>query len=493
MSVSVSESHHNQIFDQVFPSSLFPRNNRLPSLAHVSHHLAHAASAFRCSDFERAVVLVIDGRGEHTATTIALGEDNTIKPIRSFDISQSLGYFYSSVSHFVGLPDMSEGKTMGLAAWGEPIYSFDNIKLTEIGYQIQWPHNVARNDAESTAGNCNGDVFSAWREYLSEHFVTPNKVMHRYDPVLGRRIPATAFGKLHKDIAASAQKRLEDVCLHLVRTATNETGIRDCTLAGGVALNCSMNGKLSQSGLIDALYIQPAAHDSGTCIGAALEFWARLGHVSRYSMPHAYFGPSYSDTTLRGLLDSAHVYYKECNDPAEAAASRLASGRVIGWFQGRMEFGPRALGNRSILAHPGMPGMRDYLNEEVKHREGFRPYALAIREECRDMVLGSSPESRLMLLALPVLGNKRELVAEGIHIDGTTRPQTVRRADNPPYWELLREFERLTGVPALLNTSFNDAGEPLVCTPRDALRTFFSTALDDLFIGPFHVSKDCST
>jgi carbamoyltransferase len=258
---------------------------------------------------------------------------------------------------------------------------------------------------------------------------------------------------------------------------------------GGVALNCSANGRLAQSGIVDQIFIQPAANDGGLSIGAALELYARLGYPAAHPMRTAAYGPQFNENDIIKTLQDVGVIFQRCHDPAETGAQLLETGHVIGWFQGRMEVGPRALGQRSILAHPGITGMKEHLNSQVKHREGFRPYALSLRvEDCEDVFENWQPSPH-MVQAFKVRETWRTDLCAGVHIDGTTRPQTVEQDALPLYWRLITEFKKKTGIPAIVNTSFNDRREPIVCTPLDALRSFFSMPLDYLLIGPFLVSK----
>jgi carbamoyltransferase len=324
---------------------------------------------------------------------------------------------------------------------------------------------------------------------LTAKFGEANKRRSFLEQKSGRLIKSDQIEQLYVDVAASAQKKLEDICLHLVRLIVEQTGQRQLVLAGGVGLNCSMNGALARSGLIDDLFIQPAANDAGAPIGAALELYAHLGYDSKWTMQHAYLGPSYTDEQVQQVLREVGVPYTQIEDPASVAAELLAEGKVVGWFQGRCEFGPRALGNRSILAHPGMPGVRDHLNANVKHREKFRPFALSMESARSQRVLPHGITNPFMLLSQPVQHEMLDKVREGVHVDDTTRPQVFARQSNPTFAAVLDQFEQATGIPAVINTSFNDEGEPIVRSPYDALRTFWSSPIDDLVIGRYWLSK----
>jgi carbamoyltransferase len=471
---------------QSLPEWLFPCK-RLPVVAHVNHHLAHAASAFRCSGWDRAGVLVVDGRGESVSSTIAVAENNSIRVVRTWDLSQSLGFYYEALTRHVGLGGWGEGKTMGLAGWGTARFPIPGIRLTDGGYEIEWPAGTPRTDVDSE--DCHDLIARAWRQRLRESFGAENASASAWDPSTGRRVNLTRFSQNDCDIAASGQRQLEQIIEQLARVACAEAGVPDLVLAGGVALNCAANGRLITSGAVKKLFVQPAANDAGTCIGAALELWAHLGNRSMTSLRTAALGPGFGSDAIRILLESTGASFSPCS-PAETAAGLLAEGYVIGWFQGRMEMGPRALGQRSILANPNPPGIQQYLNEKVKHREYFRPFALSIAvEDCPEIFERWAPSPH-MLMGFPVVPGMRQLLSGGVHVDGTTRPQTVDREDLPLYWSLIDRFKQMTGVPGILNTSFNDEAEPIVCTPSDALRTFFSSPLDFLVMGDFLVAKE---
>lgn len=473
---------------RLFPANIFPCRT-FPAMARVNHHLAHASSAFRCSGMEEAAILVIDGRGERVATSIYWGEDNRIRLLREFDITNSLGFFYLAVTRFIGFGGWGEGKTMGYAPYGTPCYDFDYIKPIADGYEIDWERPLPRSDRESSRGDCTLEIMASWMNRLEQQFGEPNLQPARLDLRRARWHESFSDTKIYRDIAASAQKKLEEIVLHLAKLAVAETGCRNLVLAGGVALNCVANGLLITSNTIDHIFIQPAANDAGTSMGAALELYAQLGYSSQEPLQHAAFGPIYTNQMIKEALEHVGLSYTECADPAMTAAQLLAENKVVGWFQGALEWGPRALGSRSILASPAREGMRDHLNSQVKHREAFRPYALALPLEIANDLFSDWYPSPFMLLNFKVKNNQQEGVKEGIHIDGTTRPQTVEQSQNPLYWSMLRQFTQLTGTPGVINTSLNDHGAPLVCTPYDALRTFYSTALDSLIIGDFLLQK----
>lgn len=473
---------------RLFPANIFSCQ-AFPAMARVNHHLAHASSAFRCSEMDEAAILVIDGRGEHVATSIYWGKENRIRLIREFDITQSLGFFYLAITRFIGFGGWGEGKTMGYAPYGTPRYDFEYIRATADGYRIDWDVPLPTSDRESSKGDCTLEIMASWMSRLEQQFGEPNLRPSVLDLNSAKLHEPFGDTQNYRDIAASAQKKLEEIVLHLAQLAVKETGCRNLVLAGGVALNCVANGRLVTSNTIDHIFIQPAAQDAGTSMGAALELYAQLGYSSHEPIQHTSFGPSYSNEVIRHTLNHVGIKYTECSDPAFTAASLLAENKTVGWFQGALEWGPRALGNRSILANPAKEGMRDYLNSHVKHREDFRPYALALPLEAADELFDCWYPSPFMLLNFEVKMSQRTKVGEGLHIDGTTRPQTVDKSQFPLYWSMLHQFTLLTGIPGVINTSLNDHGAPLVCTPYDALRTFYSTALDGLIIGNFLLQK----
>jgi carbamoyltransferase len=295
------------------------------------------------------------------------------------------------------------------------------------------------------------------------------------------------------DIAASIQEVTEEIMLRCARHVQARTGMKRLCLAGGVALNCKMNGEIHRRGLADDLFVQPLAYDGGVSLGAAQVLAAERGDDPRFAMDHIYWGPAYSNDRIEADLRASRVAYRRSDGVAREAARMIADGRIVGWFQGRMEGGPRALGGRSILADPRRPEMKDLVNDRVKFREGWRPFALSILEEHFADYAARPARSPFMIMAFDVAEAKRGDIPSAMHsADHTTRPQTVSRKTNPLYWELLEAFRGLTGVPGVLNTSFNVKDEPIVCTPRDALRCFYGTGMDSLVIGDFILEKPAS-
>lgn len=434
---------------------------------YLDHHQCHAASAFLVSPFDRAAILTMDGCGEATTTMMSLGVDTEVRPLKRIKLPHSLGQFYSAVTNFLGF-DMFAGdewKVMGLAAFGKPrFYDF-----------------LARR-ALSTHGP---DSFRVNVRVLDHHLAK----RYQFSPELVRELgpprrPEDRIDERHQDIAASAQLVLEDVVLHLLRSLHSRTGQENLCLAGGVAFNSVMNGRIIEESAFKRVYIQPVAGDAGCSLGAAyLTYHGVLGQPRCYQMDHAYFGPSYNSEQCAAALDEAGLAYRTLPDEEmlPRVASLVADGAIVGWFQGGAEFGPRALGNRSFLADPRRSDMLQLLNEKVKLREWFRPLAPSMLEESSERIFGRPHRDPFMVTVLQVAESERARIPAVVHVDGSARPQTVSRRTNPRYWQLIKEFERLTGVPLLLNTSLN-VQEPIVCTPTDAVKTFGRAGFDALVL-----------
>lgn len=432
---------------------------------YVDHHEAHAWSAYAVSGFDDAAVLVVDGFGATQATSIYDGHDGSLHRRRTFLFPNSLGTFYQAFTHHLGFrPNSDEWKVMGLAAYGSPTVAMNEfIRVSDDDYWVN--KNVLRITRR-------GDAL----------------LRERFGP---RRNPEEGLSEENRNLAASVQKAVEEAIVMLARNAVRLTGRRNLCLAGGVAMNSKANGAIAASGLVDRLFIQPAAADDGTALGAAIACQRRL----RPSMPirrmeHVYLGPAFSTDQVRPVLDGARLDYLQVPNVEAVTARLLATGHVVGWFQGRMEFGPRALGNRSILGDPRDAATRDRVNASVKFREEWRPLAPSCLAEKAGEYFEPEAESPFMILTQTVRAEKRGVIPAVTHVDQTARVQTVQREVNPRYWRLISEFERLTGVPVILNTSFNLRGEPIVCTPQDAISTFRRSGLDFLAIDDFIVPKE---
>ena len=451
----------------------------------VEHHQTHIASAFFVSPFERAAVLSVDGFGDFCSTMTAIGDGNGYEVLDRVLFPHSLGIFYAAVTQYLGFPHYGdEGKVMGLAPYGDP----------EV-------HMKAMRDVASP----HGDLFQLNLDYFTHDKEGVDMTWDDGSPTIGRifsdklvdvfgpaRVPGAEIGKHEQDIAASLQNRLEEVYLHIVERLQARTGETALALAGGVALNAVANGRIRPETPFEELYVQPAAGDSGTAVGAAYYVWNQELHRPRsFIMRHAYTGPEYSDDEIVAAVAAAGLEAERLDDADlyRTVAERIAAGDVVGWFQGRMEFGPRALGHRSIVADPRRAEMKDVLNARIKHRESFRPFAPSVLAERTGEFYDQDYTSPFMVLIYNTLPDKRGEIPAVDHVDGTGRVQTVERDVSPRYYGLIEEFARQTGVPVVLNTSFNE-DEPIVRTPAEALDTFQRTHMDVLVLGNLVVRRN---
>jgi carbamoyltransferase len=439
---------------------------------YLDHHLCHAASCFLVSPFEEAAILTMDGYGERTSVLMAHGRGTTITPLKRIEFPHSLGAFYAALTQYLGYrANCDEGKVMALAALGSPTYAEKMRKLFRLA---------------------DDGTFEADLSYFSYYQQGHRRYSGRFEEAFGpERSPEEELTQRHYDVAAAGQIALEEVALHLGRWLRRQAGCRRVCLAGGVALNCVANSRLLAESGFEDMFVLPAAGDDGTSLGAALYLHhGILGKPRDFVLEHPYWGPEHSGEEIESLLRASKVQYRDLGKKLpDTVAGLLSDGRFVGWFQGRMEIGPRALGARSILADPRPEGVKERLNFEVKHREAFRPYAPAVLEErCGDYFEPDTP-SPFMLRVQKVRPGKAKAIPGVVHVDGTARAQTVGKSTAPLFRRTIEAFERRTGVPMVLNTSLNVRGEPMVCTPRDALRCFYSTGLDALAIGPFLVQK----
>lgn len=449
----------------------------------VEHHRAHLASAFFCSPFEEAAVVSIDGFGDFSSVMWGVGRGNKIEIRGAVRFPHSLGIFYTAFTQFLGFPKYGdEYKMMGLAAYGEPRFlkqvrevvstKADQVRLN-LDYFVHHSTGV-----DMTWDDCEPVLGTVYSSKMVEVFGEP-------------RVPRGEVLRRHADLAASVQQVLEENYFDLLRYVQKRTGQRRLCLAGGVALNCVANGKIFEQTDFQDLWIQPAASDAGTSLGAALYVWHQaLGKPRSFVMRHAYWGPEYSEGEIRNVLEANGAVYRKLSEEEliDRAAAELAEGRIVGWFHGRMEFGPRALGNRSILADPRRKDMKDILNRRIKHREPFRPFCPSILAEKSGEWFETGYCSPFMVVAYKIKRQRRDQIPAVTHADGTGRLQTVDKDVNPLYWKLIKRFEELTGVPVLLNTSFNE-NEPIVNTPEEALDCFLRTKMDVLVMGPFLLYK----
>lgn len=443
----------------------------------VKHHLAHAASAFWCSGFTEAAVLVVDGEGEEDAISLWHGTPDGLVEIERFPPQLSLGHFYKSATKFSGLEfdgGNHEGKLMGLSSYGRPTEPMP-LLLNPKGLSFEAPIDVP--DGPRVRERLRDQLHDYWRANS-----------YPYIEGDGREIMAYA------NFAASVQDALERALIHLALRIQRATGSSRLAIAGGVGQNCAANGRLASQRIFDVVYVQPACHDAGVSLGAALHVahTRAPGSVTAAtaSMPHAYWGLEYGTSECAAALDRAGIRYEQFDEASLVAkvAQAIAGGAVVGWFHGRAEIGPRALGARSILADPRRRANIMHING-VKSREVWRPFAPSVLEEHFDDFFQSPVRSPFMNVACPVKPAARRLVPAIVHVDGTARPQSVSRTHAPRYWRLIEAFRGITGIPLLLNTSFNLRGEPIVNSPRDAIRDFLISPLDTLVMGDLVATK----
>lgn len=440
-------------------------------VVHVGHHQAHAASAFFSSPYDRAAVLTLDRGGDFLSTTMAVGEGNRLRQIGAVGNPHSLGEVYTAFTWLLGFrPNADEGKLMGLAPYGRDTLAKDLRDLVHLHGDGRFKVNLK------------------WFAYQREGRTPFSKAgLARFGPP---RVPESDFTERQQDLAYAVQDLVEEAGLHVARALREATGMSRLCLAGGVALNSVMNGRVLAEAGFDELYVQPAASDAGNALGAAIWVWHQeMGHPRSWTMEHAFWGPSWSEKECAAALSSRGLDFRLVGDPQAEAAERIAAGRVVGWFRERAEIGPRALGNRSILADPRRDEMRDIVNARVKHREGFRPFAPSVLHERGADYFERYSHNPFMLLVLPVRPDKRDVIPAVTHVDGTGRMQSVTEAFNPSYHRLITEFERRTGVPVVLNTSFNLRGEPMVNRPEEAVEDFLRSEMDALFLGDLLVEK----
>ena len=461
-----------------------PESNLRARFHNVEHHKAHMASCFLVSRFDTAAILSIDGFGDFLSTMWGRGDGNRIEVLGTVEYPHSAGIVYTATTQFLGFPNYGdEGKVMGLAPYGRPRYldQFRDILRTQKDGRFSLNLEYFRHHSEG--------VDMTWEEGSPKiGTIYSEKFIETFGPARER---GTSITSHYEDVAASLQARLEEISTHVLRHLHQQVNSDRLCLAGGVAYNSVMNGKILLTTPFREVFIQPAAGDSGTALGVCYYIHNILLNQPRsFVMEHAYTGPEFGDGQVTEALQARQLAYRELSEKdlyAEAARA-IAEGKVVGWFQGRMEFGPRALGNRSIVVDPRRADMKDILNARIKKREPFRPFAPSILENKVGEFFEQTHPSPDMLMVYQIRPEKRAVIPAVTHVDGSGRLQTVSEKANPRYFSLISEFEKLTGVPVVLNTSFNE-DEPIVCTPAEAINCFLRTQMDVLFLDRYMVSR----
>lgn len=433
---------------------------------HVEHHLAHAASSFFVSPFEEAAILTMDESGEYTSIMFSYGVGNKIKKLRSIGHPHSVGSMYKYVTRYLGFPKVGEeGKVMGLAPYGRPGISLDRL--------------IAKRGL---------DKFCLNMKYFIYYQGVSKRFLKDFGPP---RIPELAIEKKHEDMAYALQRLTEDIALGFAGYLSDKTKSKNICLGGGVALNCVMNGRILAESSFKNIYVQPAASDAGGAIGAAFYIYNNvLGNKRTFVMRNTFVGPSYTEDEIKRFLDSVGAKYEYRSDITKVTAQLISDGKIVGWFHGGMEFGPRALGARSILADARRKDMKDIVNKRVKHREPFRPFAPSVLKEDAHLYFENVVDSPFMLLTFQVKENMRDVIPAITHVDNSARVQTVDKEVCPKYWDLINNFKQITGVGVVLDTSFNVRGEPMVCSPEDAYCCYIKTELDCLVLENFLLRKN---
>ncbi len=448
----------------------------IPPLKYVPHHLSHAAATYYTSSFNDSLILTVDGSGEYQSTVLWRAEGSQIEKIQEWLLPHSLGWFYAAITEFLGFrANSGEGKVMGLAPYGQEDLELRDklrkiVSITPDGYEIDATYIYFGNHGH--------------RARFTDKLISLLGDPHNPEKI--------EYSEKHKNLAYEAQRLLEEVVIHIVKTGFKKVKSRNLCVSGGVAMNCKLNGVLGALEEVDNIYVFPVANDAGTALGAALYYYYK-NHGERLSInkvTHAYWGPEYTNDEIDRILKNLKLNAEYCDLIEKRTAEELWKGKFVGWFQGRMEIGARALGNRSILANPTIEGVKDRINAEVKHREPFRPFAPTIIDEEKEKYTKSSRPEPFMIQAFVATDKLKREAPAVVHIDNTVRPQFLREETNPRYYRLIREFEKLSGVPVLLNTSFNIGEEPIVCSPEDAIRCFFGTGLDVLVLGNYFIKKD---
>ncbi len=448
---------------------------RLPEIIFLSHHDCHAASAIFCTEFKESNILTIDGSGEDLCTVIYEFKNKKLKRIKEFKLPHTLGGFYATFTEFLGfIPNIDEGKVMGLAAYGKYSEKIQG-KLDKI-LKIDFKKNDYKiNDNMRYVGKHNYGF----------------KFTDQFVKLFGKKRTKniSPLKKNFADLAFNVQKRLEDTVLMLARYAYSKNNIKNLCIAGGVGMNCKMNGEILRSNFIENLFVQPASADNGVSLGAALLLNYKKKKIKRIKLNNLYYGPNYLDKDVKKILQKKKINFIKHNNIEKHLARQIFKKKIIARFDGRMEFGARSLGNRSILANPFFKDIRKYVNLKVKNRENWRPFCPSILEEDFEKIFLGNYKPKFMTVAIHIKEEFKKILPSCVHEDNTVRVQVVSKKANPKFWKLLNEFKKLSGYGILINTSFNVQGEPIVCKPEDALRTFYSSGIDELSIGNFLIKK----
>lgn len=451
------------------------KKKKFPKIIFLNHHLCHAASAVFCSGFNEANILTLDGSGEDLCTVIHEYKNNKIRTIKKFRLPHSLGAFYSTFTEFLGFkPDMDEGKVMGLAAYG----SYSERLQKKLDYFIRF---------NKQSGNY---YINNKLRYSGSHRYG-YKFTDEFVKIFGnkRENNVSALSKNYADLAFNVQKRLEDIVILLAKQAYKKNKIKNFCLAGGVAMNCKMNGELLSQKFVKNIFVQPASSDNGVALGAAQLIFHKKKIKINKRLKHVYYGPKYSSGKILENIKEAKLKILKIKNPEKYVAKCLSEKKIVGRFHERMEFGARSLGNRSILASPYFKDIREFVNLKVKHRENWRPFCPSVLDEDFETIFEEKYKPEFMTVAINIKEKFKKIFPACVHEDNTVRVQVVTKKNNYKYWRLLKEFKKLTGYGILINTSFNIQGEPIVCSPKDALRTFHSTGIDLLFIDRFLIKK----
>ncbi len=447
-------------------------NGRIPKIEYITHHEAHLASTYLLSGFDEAVVLILDGAGENICTSVWQAKDGNYRMTHRFDIPDSLGWFYAGLTDYLGfIPYRDEGKVMGLAPYGSYDQDLDEklstvLTVTRHGYKLDPSYFLL-------------GTHDAGKHY-SDRLVDLLGPPRYYGEPMNDRV---------RDIAYATQMLLERAVENLVKDATEDGRIRNVCVAGGVGLNCKMNGVIRSLSCVDKVFVQPASSDAGSALGAAIALSHKLGEWKPFRLKSPYFGYKASDDEIKHDLEVAGVPYTMPDSLPGKIAEAISQGKIIAHLDGAMEFGARALGCRSILANPCDPDMKDKVNHRVKFRESWRPFCPSLLADHMHDYLEEADDAEFMIVAYQARERMKETLPSVVHVDNSVRPQTVEKSVNPKYWEILNECKALTGHPVLLNTSFNLRGQPIIARPRDAIACFFSCGLDVLVLNNYWVEK----